>query len=197
MMDKRSTETPIRRLIKVVAVGTALLMAVLAPVYAVSVLTTDNARTIQVDHPKALETVLVSDLRSVDQSGGDLDASAEPYEESEALTFVIEVDDRAAQIVDTSDIVTITFETGSYTFESGSVDGTERLSWIDSDCQIYLAPDDAADAALDDYTKFSGVIRVHDAESRTTNDGCGLYWIDPNAENLPPSGSLTWEMLED
>ena len=196
-MDKRSTETPIRRLIKVAAVGTALLTVLLAPVYAVSVLTTDNAGTTQVDDPRALETVLVSDLRSDNQSRGDLDAFAEPYEESDALTFTIEIDDRAAQIVDTSDIVTFTFETGSYTFESGSADGTERFGWIDSDCHIYMAPDDSADAALDDYTKFSGVIRVHDAESRTTNDGCGLYWIDPNAENLPPSGSLTWEMLED
>ncbi len=198
-MDKRSTETPIRRLGKVVAACAALLTVLLAPVYAVSVLTTDNAGTTQVDDTKALETVLVSDLRSVDQNGGDLGASAEPYEESDALTFTIEVDDRAAQIVDDSDIVTFTFETGSYTFESGSADGTERFGWIDSDCHIYMASDaDAdADAALDDYTKFSGVVRVHDAESRTTNDGCGLYWIDPNAENLPPSGSLTWEMLED
>ena len=196
-MNKRSTETPIQRLIKVAAVGTALLMAVLAPVYAVSVLTTESADTIQVDETIALETVLVADPTFGTQTGGDLDASAEPYEESKALTFTIEVDDRAAQIVDTSDIVTFTFETGSYTFESGSADGTERFGWIDSDCQIYLAPDDAADAALDDYTKFSGVVRVHDAESRTTNYGCGLYWIDPNAENLPPSGSLTWEMLED
>ncbi len=169
-----------RRLIAALATLLAMPIIALAPAYLSSSITTSPTgntsqyvSNLEQDETKAVETVLVIDPQTDDIIDDEFTASANPREETEEYVFRITVDEEsAAEILDSSDLITITFD-------DASPDGIRNLTGLDSGCRIYMVPYDSQDTEDNrPYRRYTGEIRVHDEVRRTSYDDCTLYWID-------------------
>ncbi len=181
-MQMISSSRLIRRLFVALATILALPIIALAPAYLTSLIatyptdtngdTSEHVSTIERDETKVVETVLVVDPQPNDVIDDEFTASANPREETEENVFTITVDESAAEILDSSDFITITFE-------AASPDGIRNLTGLDSGCHIYMGGYDTQDTdPTATYKQYTGEIRVHDEEQRTGYDDCTLYWID-------------------
>ena len=181
-MQMISSSRLIRRLIVALAAILALPIIALAPAYLTSLVytsptsnnsdTSQHVSTLEQDETKAVETVLVIDPQTNDVIEDEFTATINPREETEENTFRITVDESAADILDSSDFITITFD-------DSPPDGIRNLTGLDSGCRIYMGAYDMQDTyPTATYKQYAGEIRLHDEERRTSYNDCTLYWID-------------------
>ncbi len=184
---KTTSNTPTRRrFAAVIATMVVLALIALTPTYLASHLTqypTDSDASVSVsttseDGSKPLETVLVADSMTENDIG---DESTVTTDVRDGRIFTIVVDDDATEILGkSSDYITITIG-GETDFRA------KNVTWIDSDCRIYVGPYNSED--LEDtsaYQKYTGAVRVVDEENRTSNDDCTLYWVDAAGSEINP-----------
>lgn len=171
-----------RRFIIAIATVLALPIIALAPAYLTSLIatyptdtnsdTSQHFSTLGQDETKVVETVLVIEPQTNNDIDDEFTATINPLEETEENTFIIAVDESAAEILDSSDLITITFD-------DASPDGMRNLTGLDSGCRIYMGPYDSQDTEDNrTYERYTGEIRLHNEEHRTSYDDCTLYWID-------------------
>ena len=183
-----SSQLP-RRLIVALTTILALPIIALAPAYLTSLVTTNptgnnsdtsqHLSTLGQGETKVVETVLVIEPQTNNDIDDEFTATINPREEPEENIFRITVDESATDILDSSDLITITFD--------DAPDGVTRFTWLDSGCRIYIGSYDSQENdPTSTYRQYTGEIRVHDEERRTSYDDCTLYWIDATEDHPHP-----------
>lgn len=137
---------PTRRLILVLTAILTLSVIALAPAYLTSLLTTNPAgsnsdasphvSTNQQGEMRAVETVLVIDPQIEDDNSDEFSATRDPREVTDERIFTIITSDSMVDTLDSSDLITITFD-------DGRSDGNMCRSLLGSGCRIYMGPYDS------------------------------------------------------
>lgn len=171
-----------RRLIIALATVLAMPIIALAPAYLTSLLVTnvwenDSEAGQHVSTDKQVDKTIVETVMVVDSQVDIIiddyfTATVDPRDEAEENTFRITVDESATEILDGSDFITITLD-------DASLDGIRNLTDLDSGCRIYMGPYHSQETnPTATYKQYTGEIRMHDEERRTSYNDCTLYWID-------------------